>query len=201
MRSWWAILFITLLFPFHAADAQKDSVSVRMVAGNLREAIANRQVVNLIGEYSLYNWLFTRDIVIDEKARPHSHPVLTLNASYLQEDKKALAIFLHQEFRWYLDQNARNVNTVVKELMKRPDQLIPNITQTIDNDSLSWLNLLACTMETDALKQTLGETNTDSLLTWRMEQSPLARFYKASLEHGEAIHRQMVRFRLGLPLR
>jgi hypothetical protein len=201
VRSWWAILFITLLLPFHTAHAQKDSVNVRMVRGNLREAIANRQVIILIGEYTLYNWLFTRDIVIDEKARPHSHPVLTMNAAYLQEDKKVLAIFLHQEFRWYLDQNARNVNTAIKELMKRPDQLIPNITQTIDNDSLSWLNLLTCTMEIDALHETLGETNTDSLLAWRQEQDSLARFYKASIEHNDAIHRQMIRFRLGLPQR
>jgi len=201
VRHWRAYLLLTLLIPLQTATAQKDSVRVQMVHGNLREAIANRQVVRLVGDYTLYNWLFTRDIVINENAKPHSHPILTLNASYIQEDKKQLAILLHQEFRWYLDQNQRNVGTAVKELMKRPDQLITDITKSMPNDSLSWLHLLTCTLEITALRQTLGEVSTDSLLDWRGETSPLAPFYKASLEHEDAIWRQLYRFRLGLPPR
>lgn len=200
MKVWWVLGFVLLVMPLQSALAQNDSVHVTMVRGNLREAIAYRQLHNLISEYTLYRWLYTRDIVIDEKASPHSHPVLTLNASYLQQDKKVLAIFLHQQFRWYLDQNPRNVGTAITELMKRPDQLIPNITQSIPNDSLSWLNLLTCTMEIDALRLAVGETNTDSLLTWR-EESPLAPYYKAALADSDAIHRQMYRFRIGLPPR
>lgn len=48
----------------------------------------------------MQRWIRTRDVVVEEKAIPHSHPVLTLNTQYLKNDNALLATFIHEQFHW-----------------------------------------------------------------------------------------------------
>ncbi len=46
--------------------------------GTPREAATRDQLQRLLKTYDLSPWFFTKALVIDEKAIPFSHPVLTL---------------------------------------------------------------------------------------------------------------------------
>src|SRR5262249_41281436 len=65
------------------------------------EAQTKEQLLRLLKTYDVSRWIFTKSIVIDERAIPHSHPVLTLHARHLQDDELLLSTFVHEQFHWF----------------------------------------------------------------------------------------------------
>lgn len=193
--------FITIsLFAAATLTAQSPQVYVQSRHGNLREAIAHRQVVRLVSEYTLFNWLFTDTVMIDENARPHAFPVLTLNAVHIENDPRALAELVHQEIRWHLAQNETQVEQYIKEMLKRPDALVDSITSDLPPDSIVYLNLLVCALERGAINDLIGPTGLNDVWQWRLEGKQ-KKVYAAAEKHYDQVAGQASRFRLTLPAR
>lgn len=193
------IVFLAMLFAA-PLQAQPRDIFVRSAHGNLREAIAHRQVVRPVSEYTLFNWLFTDSVMIDENAQPHPFPILTLNAKYIEDDPKMLAEFINLEIEWYLAANKGRVEQYIKEMMKRPDALVPGLTEDLPPDSLAYITLLVCAMEYQAINDVLGPTALEELMVWRLEGRRKA-IYAAVEKHAADIMGQAVRFRLVIPPR
>jgi hypothetical protein len=58
------------------------------------------QGMRFLDKYDLTPWLFTRAVVIDDDATPHSHPVLTLHTRHLRDDLLLLSTFIHEQSHW-----------------------------------------------------------------------------------------------------
>lgn len=72
--------------------------------------------------YDLARFLFTAEVVIDAKAIPHSHPVLTLKAAY-PDDDALLAEFLHEQMHWALGPRLEGLRHAVREF----EQIFPGL--------------------------------------------------------------------------
>ena len=70
--------------------AVQDAIDVRVQQGTATEKQTKEQLQRLLRTYDLSPWFFTNVIVIDEKAVPHSHPVLTLYTRHGRDDEHNL---------------------------------------------------------------------------------------------------------------
>src|SRR5262249_32114244 len=63
------------------------NLEIALKRGSKGELQTRDQLQRLIKTYDLAKWTFTRSILIDEEAIPHSHPVLTLSARHVKDDE------------------------------------------------------------------------------------------------------------------
>src|SRR5262245_18616039 len=99
-----------------ASVSGQAPLEISLKQGSRREAQTKEQLERLLKTYDVSRWIFTKSIVIDERAIPHSHPVLTLHARHLQDDELLLSTFVHEQFHWFLVQNEKDSDDAIKEL-------------------------------------------------------------------------------------
>ncbi|HTI42964.1 MAG TPA: hypothetical protein VL693_14150 [Vicinamibacterales bacterium] len=68
-------------------------------------------------------WLFTRRVLIDERAIPHSHPVLTVGYGDHDDDNLLLSNFVHEQLHWWLVAHQAATDAAIVELR----QLFPGM--------------------------------------------------------------------------
>ena len=90
-----------------------DTADERASAENLRR---------LARTYDLARFLFTLEVVVDAKAIPHSHPILTLTTRHRSDDA-LLAEFLHEQLHWYLSPHLQALQRAVREF----EQMYPDL--------------------------------------------------------------------------
>lgn len=60
----------------------------------------------LVDEFVLSRYTFTTRVRVDEKAVPHSHPVLTMSTRFMVRTRDgALADYLHEQLHWFAVQH------------------------------------------------------------------------------------------------
>jgi len=128
------------------------------------EQIAVRQLQRLQDAYDLQPWLFTHDVVIEKGTIPHSHPVLTLSTANLEDDEAQLASLLHEEFHWYLESREERVQQAMGEFERMfPEAPSGGTTGARDRKS-TYLHLIDCDLELQAMTQLIGESRARKLL-------------------------------------
>ena len=80
-------------------NAQPLDVEIERAHDTASEQATADQLRRLLSQFDLTPWLFTRRILVDERAIPHSHPVLTVHTRHLREDNLLLSTFVHDGFR------------------------------------------------------------------------------------------------------
>ncbi|HYD99315.1 MAG TPA: hypothetical protein VEH84_08025 [Alphaproteobacteria bacterium] len=106
----------------------------------------------LARRHDLRPYLFTGRIRIDPAARPHSHPVLTLNAEHVEEPERFLAVFLNLEMRWCLER--QTVEPALVEGALRA--IFPGLAAGTTAGGSAPLRLAAAWLEFRALIDLLG---------------------------------------------
>lgn len=107
------LIFATFLFTFilpSTVFAASSDFDIRLKNNTPREQAAAVQLRRLLDLHDVSDHVFTYSVMIDEYAAPHSHPILTINAVYLDDDNSAFSIFLHEQLHWLgmvLDPNMR----------------------------------------------------------------------------------------------
>ena len=126
-------------------------------ANSAHEAQTREQLQRLLKTYDLSRWIFTRSIVVDEQAIPHSHPVLTLHARHLQDDELLLSTFVHEQLHWWLVSQGKATDEGIADLQA----LFPTVPGTppegAQDEHSTYLHLLDCYLEYRAVQQLLGE--------------------------------------------
>ena len=123
-----------------------------------RERETKAQLEKMLEQHDLSKWIFTREIVIDEKTGiPHSHPVLTLNTNYTGKDLQLLSVFVHEQLHWFAIAHEEDRDRAIAEL----EQLFPDLpTQPPDGSSgrfSSYQHVIVCYLEFAALKELVGK--------------------------------------------
>ncbi|MEQ9398666.1 MAG: hypothetical protein RJQ04_05810 [Longimicrobiales bacterium] len=84
------------------APAGPSTPSIRAVNGSASEEARVEQIRRVLDRWDVEPWIYTREIQVEDRVVPHSHPVLTLNARAAPDDE-VLATFLHEQFHWLED--------------------------------------------------------------------------------------------------
>lgn len=66
------------------------------------EVQTKKQLEKLIHKHALSKYEFTNKVIIETNAIPHSHPILTLNTRYTENEDLLLSVYIHEQTHWFV---------------------------------------------------------------------------------------------------
>jgi hypothetical protein len=185
-----------LCAPLAGQTTSGSSIEIRLVSGTDQEQAAKKQLERVLATWDLSRWLFTRIIEIQSGVIPHSHPVLTVNTQYLDNDIPQLATLVHEELHWFLVRHGVETDSAIAEL----ERLYPAVPERPPDGAngrrSTYLHLLDCLLEFDGVRALLDETTARQTLG----AFPYYRWvYREVLEHPEPIRGILRKYGLDAP--
>ncbi|HKB13247.1 MAG TPA: hypothetical protein VKD69_21430 [Vicinamibacterales bacterium] len=188
-----------LILSVPTAVRGQAGLEIALKQGSVPEAQTKEQLLRLLKTYDVSRWIFTKSIVIDERAIPHSHPVLTLHARHLQDDELLLSTFVHEQFHWFLVQNEKERDEAIKELRAVFPTVPARGPEGAQDENSTYLHLLDCYLEYRAVQQLLGELKTRQVMEfWATDHYTWV--YRTVLERPGDIAAVMTKHKLLAPL-
>jgi hypothetical protein len=149
-------------------------------------------------KYDLTPWLFTRAVVIDDDATPHSHPVLTLHTRHLRDDLLLLSTFIHEQSHWYLTEHQVDVDAAVLELRAIAPGLPVGFPDGAQSETSSYEHLIVIALEERGLKRLVGELAAHEVMDfWATDH--YRTLYRVVLEKRAEVWRVIRAHRLASP--
>jgi hypothetical protein len=132
--------------------------------GELRK---RQQIERLAAQYDLTKYTITRDILIEGRGVNHALPTLTLNLVFLDNDDRALGVYVHEQAHRLLhDQYPAKARAMVPELKR----IYPDLKfETADGDPserASWGHLPVLMLEWQALEDLIGVERAQSVMKY-----------------------------------
>jgi hypothetical protein len=138
--------------PEIAKSAQE--IQIIEINSNKWTNLTRNNLEQLFKIYDLSPLLFTKEIHIESRVVPHSHPILTLNTKYAEEPYKLLSLFIHEQLHWWLDQKTEEIIKAKAEL-KILYPSLPDVGIAKDTES-TYLHFIICSLEYELLIHYLG---------------------------------------------
>lgn len=152
------------------AQAQSSGTEAEIVFVQEKEEEARQQIRRILSSYDLDPWIFTQEVRIEEGAQPYSHPILTLNADFLDNDEQQMSIFIHEQAHWFVSESvpyrAPEDGSEV-EIIEELQLLFPNAPVS---DYSTFLHLIVGWVELDAMVELVGERKARQLLREKIER-------------------------------
>ncbi len=155
MRLSFLLLFLLAILTLRV-NAQSD-VEVITHEDTPLERQGKAQMERLLETYALDKWQFTDKVVIQSYVIPHSHPVLTLNTRYLDNDVEQLSTYLHEQIHWYADAHEERVDELITVFKSMYPEVPVGNGQGARTTESSYLHLLVCWLELDGLGELIGK--------------------------------------------
>jgi len=159
-----AILFPTMLLAANTAILGQVRLEITLKQGTPGEARTREQLQRLLDAYDLSPWIYTKSIVIDEKAIPFSHPVLTLHTRQAKDDDLFVSTFLHEQLHWFLMERSEATALAIADLRRLFPTVPAGGTAGARDEESTYLHLLVCYLEQHADIRVLGELRTKQVM-------------------------------------
>lgn len=158
-RTYAAVSILAILaVPPLAAQQAGTGTSTQIVFVQEEEQQAREQLRRILATYDLDPWIFTREVKVEAGVIPHSHPVLTVNTRYLDDDERQLSTFLHEQIHWFLSSKERKAG--VTRAVDALREIYPNPPSHEEigtrSEESTYLHFLVNWLELDALTELLG---------------------------------------------
>jgi len=147
---------LVVLLVLAGGCAGRQAVNIHLRNGNEQELRAEAQLRRLLREYDLTPWIFTREIMIDQWAIPHSHPILTLHTRVVEDDNRQLSVFLHEQVHWFLVANEAAFLAAIDDLREMYPEVPVGGPEGAESEFSTYLHLIVCWFEHDAMIGLVG---------------------------------------------
>jgi len=184
MTRFLSVFTALLLIAYSAVDAASTDFSFRLASNSAQEKAAEKQLRRLINQYDVSRFSYTYSITISEYDAPHSFPVLTLNAFYLDDDAGALSTFLHEQFHWYGLIRQEAVDAAIAELKTIYPRAPVGRGQGARDKHSTYVHLIVGLQEYDAAAAYLGRDEAKRVIAGKRHYRWI---YKQVLENTEAL--------------
>src|SRR5215469_13548894 len=141
-----------------------DAIKIELKHNDAPEQETRAQLEKLLRTYDLHRYTFTRQVVIDENAIPHSHPELTLHTRHLHQDDELLSTYVHEQLHWYLDGHRKQTESAEAELHKIYSKVPVGYPEGADSEESTYLHLIDCYLEMQADRQLMGAERTAKVM-------------------------------------
>ena len=157
LRSVGAIHALVAAFSPSAIAAQiaRPALEITLERNSEAERATADQLREILQKYDVEQWIYTHRIHVDERAIPHSHPVLTLHTRQLGDEHGMLATFLHEQFHWLEEGNEHFRAAMRSYALKYPDAPSRGPEGGRDLES-TYRHLLVCDLEFQAMSHLVG---------------------------------------------
>jgi hypothetical protein len=181
-----------------AAAAPNDVLDISLEHGSEDEAATAAQLRRLASTYDLRPWCYTRKIVIDRDATPHSHPVLMLHTRHRHDDLLLLSTFIHEESHWYVDAHRDAASAALDAIRPMLPSLPVGFPDGADNERSSYEHLIIIALEERGLQRLAGELAARQAMDfWAGDHYRV--LYRTVPEHRREIRTAMKAKGLGSP--
>lgn len=166
------------LFTIFAVAEIKPPIQlkIRLVHNDKAEQKGKELIEGFLVKYDLTRDIFTKDIIIEKMAIPHSDPLLTLNTRTIDDPNMYLATFLHEQIHWFFSAREKNTDKFVA-LMKSQFPKAPSEKNGGAKDNYStYLHLGVCYYEFKEAERLLGTSEAkrifekNDVYTWVRKQ-------------------------------
>jgi hypothetical protein len=140
----------------------------------------------LLAKYDLSKYAFTYRIMIEERAVPHSHPVLTLNTRNLGSDEQLLSAFVHEQLHWHLDAHKKETDEAVSDLRRLFPKVPVGYPDGAATEGSTYEHLVDCFLELQADRDILGKERADAAIQ-AIGRDHYRRVYSTVLRNEQAI--------------
>jgi len=173
----------------------QDKIDISLKNGSAGEIQTRDQLQRLLKTYDLSKWIFTKSILIDEKAIPHSHPILTLHTRHLKDDDLLLSTFVHEQLHWFLVQNDKETKEAMKDLRALFPKVPVGFPNGAEDEESTYLHLLVNCLEYRADRELLGELRAKQVMEfWASDHYTWV--YRTVLDRIRDIGNIMFRYKL-----
>lgn len=168
MRRTICILTVSLLMGSALMAVADDSEITITIVGKKPELEekAKTGLEELLKKYDLSRYLFTKKIQVEDGVIPHSHPVLTINTSYIGKPNKLLTTFIHEQLHWWLADKDDAVNAAVAEFKKRYPTLPTDRRDLARDEYSTYMHLIVCYLELVSLREVAGNEVATEVFDW-----------------------------------
>ena len=162
------LVVAALAFASSFALAETPKLNIKTKHNLPAEEQRKEQMERLAKQYDLKKYTITRDILIERGAMNHSHPTLTLNLRFLDNDDLALSAYLHEQGHWVLTDRTRSENPRLFEDLQRT---FPNLEIRIPEGDgelrSSYLHIAVCMLEWQAMENLVGPERARKVIEWK----------------------------------
>jgi hypothetical protein len=196
MRKFLLSMMLCLLLPASLwAQSKQGELKISLKHNAADENQTRSQLQRLLGQYDLSRYIFTREIVIDREAIPHSHPVLTLSTRHLKDDDLLISTFVHEQFHWFLTQRSDQTDKAKQELKTIFPKVPVGYPDGARDEDSTYLHLLVNLLEYRAVRELLGELRARQVMEfWSTDHYRW--IYKQVLDEGGKIREVIRKHRL-----
>ena len=151
-----SLLALCAVLVMGSARFATDSIEIKLRNDTDAERQTKVQLERLLNSYDLSKYTFTRQVVIDEHAIPHSHPVLTLHTRHLNSDDQLLSTYVHEQLHWYLAAHDQQTQAAEAELRKLYPKVPTGYPDGAQDEESTYLHLIDCYLELQADRHLMG---------------------------------------------
>jgi hypothetical protein len=144
-----------------------QNIEIGLKNGSEKELKAKEQLQRIIKTYKsdINTWIYTTKVEIDENTIPFSHPILTLNCNYLDDDLKQLSNFLHEQFHWLEEAKKELREKAISEFIQTYTDVPVKGREGARNEYSTYLHLIVCDLEFQAMTEVVGEQKARQILS------------------------------------
>jgi hypothetical protein len=168
-------------------------LNIKLKNGSEVEQRKKDQIERLAQQYDLKKYTKTRDIIIEQGARPHSSPVLTLGAGLLNYDDGALATYIHEQGHWVLMERLPRVN---RELLADLYTVAPGLPidypQGSGSEVDTYYHLAVCMLEWQGMEELVGAERARKAIDF-MKNDHYTAIYGAVIDHRDELEKILKR--------
>ena len=176
------------------AAAQTPKLKIKTKNGLPQEEQRKEQMERLAKRYDLKKYTVTREILIERGAMNHSHPMLTLNLRFLDNDDLALSAYVHEQAHWLLTDRYRMDNPALFEDLHRK---FPNLEIRVPEGDgelrSSYFHIAVCMLEWHAMEELVGPEPARKVIEWK-ERDHYRAIYSIVLDQREQVESVLNRY-------
>jgi len=139
-------------------------VSIELAHHTAREMRTAQALKQILSSYDLEKYLFTRDVVIEERAMNHAFPVLTLNARFADSPDELLSSFVHEQLHWHLRERDAQQKAAIAQLRQMYPHAPVGLPVGAETAYSTYGHLVDCYLEIQADRGLLGPKRTDEVI-------------------------------------
>ena len=163
-----ALASLSTLVLLPRAAAQTPRLKIKTKHHDPQEEAKKRQIERLAQQYDLKKYTLTRDIVIERGVISHSHPTLTLNLRFLDNDDLALSAYVHEQGHWVLTERGPRGNGALFDDLTRSFHIVDYSVPNGDGEmKSSYFHIAVCMLEWQAMEALVGAERARSAIEWK----------------------------------
>jgi len=178
----WAVGMALLCMVLYGATPE---IEITLAHGTAAEAETRDQLQRLLKRYDLAGWVWTRKVVIESGAIPHSHPVLTVNTRH-SEDDLLLSTFVHERYHWYESSHPMEIAAAVAEFRRAYPGLPAGGLDGARDEHSTYMHIVVCYAEWQEMKALVGAERARKVMEYWAKDHYRA-IYRVVLDHEAAI--------------